>query len=230
MFLYVFLKEYYTGTISFFQMDIKISLYVYILLYLLWLPLLSNCISGFIISSLFKRCVGIGFKYVLWTPCFSTNNPWWALSGPQQPFNNKRQWQHLKCMWRDLLFHDTDLSLISWEKWHFQLFLESQMIWKNGCKRNSVISQRCRVTNNMDYHYNDNDLSRLSLLKFINGRQTFMSAPVCLLGFGNKLVKIKKSLSSLWSLSSDGRRQADNIWIRKINHMQHILFVVGFTF
>ena len=183
----------------------------------------------FIISSVFKKCVGIGFKYVLWTPCCSTNNPWWALSGPQQPFN-KRQWQHLKCMWRDLLFHDTDLSLISWEKWHFQLFLESQMIWKNGYKRNSVISQRCRVTNNMDYHYNNNDLSRLSLLKFINGRQTFMSAPDCLPGFGNKLVKIKKSLSSLWSLSSDGRRKAVNIWIRKINHMQRILFVVGFTF
>ena len=196
----------------FIQMDIKISLYVYILLYLLWLPLLSNCVSGFIYYLFpFQKFCWDWLQICIITPCCSTNNPWWALSGPQHPIDNKRLWQHLKHMWRDLLFHDTDLSLISWEKWHFLPILGNQMIWKKGYKRNSVISQTCRVTNNMDYRYNNNDFSSLSLLKFINGRQTFMNAPVSLPGFGNRLVKIKKSLSSLRSLSSDGRRQAVNI-------------------
>lgn len=136
IFLYVFLNEYYTGTIFFFQMDIKISLHVYILLCLFWLFLLSNCISGFIYYLFpFQKICWDWLQIYNFTPCCATNNSWWALSGPQQPINNKRQWQPLKHMWRDLLFHDTDLSLISGEKWHFQVILGSQMIWNKWVQK-----------------------------------------------------------------------------------------------
>lgn len=81
----------------FIQMDIKISLYVYILLYLLWLPLLSNCVSGFIYYLFpFQKFCWDWLQICIITPCCSTNNPWWALSGPQHPIDNKRLWQHLK--------------------------------------------------------------------------------------------------------------------------------------
>lgn len=45
----------------------------------------------------------------------------------KHPATTKGQWQWLKQMWKGLLFHDI---LISWEKWHFQVTLERQIIWK----------------------------------------------------------------------------------------------------
>lgn len=166
---------------------------------------------SFIISSLYKRCVGIGFKYIislLVVLPITPDEPYLALNNPSTTRGSDSPWNTCE---------GTFFSMTQIYHWFLERSGISKWSWearwseKNGYKRNSVIPQRCRVTHNMDYHYNNNDLSSLSPLKFLNGRQTFMSAPVSLPGFGNKLVKIKMFLSSLWSLNSDGRRQAVSI-------------------
>lgn len=165
----------------FIQIDIKISLCINFTLFTLTaLAVKIVYLVSFIISSLFKRYVGIGFRYVLSLLVLpiTPDGPYLALNIPSTTRGCDSPETYVKGLsfpWhrfiidflREVAF-PTDLGETRWSE-------------KKGTK--GILSSQ-RWNNNMDYHYSNNDFSSLSLLKFINGRQTFMNAPVSFQALG----------------------------------------------